>query len=129
MIYRYFPLPSHPHSRQAADLVAAAARIGKWEAVGNALFAKQQQWSQDGKVQEAADAVLTPAEQKKVNALLTDPGVKREIDRDLEMGRALPVQYTPTLLVTYRLRRYPLAGNGVLNYTLLKSFLDDLLKK
>jgi len=33
------------------------------------------------------------------------------------------------VLVTYRLRRYPVTGAGVMNYTLMKALLDDLLKK
>jgi protein-disulfide isomerase len=129
VIYRYFPLPGHPHSRQAAQLVAAAARVGKWQEAGDALFASQQTWSQNGKVQETVDAVLTPAEQKKVHALTSDPGVNAEIDHDLELGKAVPVPSTPTMVVMYKMRRYPISGNGIFNYALIKSFFDDLLKK
>ena len=129
LIYRYFPLPMHQHSRVAAEYVCAAAQIGKYQQAAEALFAHQAQWSADGKVAETVDDVLTASEQEKVRHLLKSPAVQNEIDHDVEEGRALPVQGTPTVLVTYRLRRYPLTGAGVLNYTLLKAFLDDLLKK
>lgn len=129
LIYRYFPLPMHQHSRAAAEYVCAAAQIGKYQEAATALFSHQEQWSVSGKVAETVDDVLTAPQQEKVRRLLKSPAVQDEINHDLEEGRALPVQGTPTVLVTYRLRRYPLTGAGVLNYTLLKAFLDDLLKK
>lgn len=129
LIYRYFPLSMHPHSRVAAEYVCAAAQIGKYQEAAEALFAHQAQWSMDGKVAETVDDVLTASQQEKVHHLLKSPAVQDEINHDIEEGRAVPVQGTPTVLVTYRLRRYPLTGAGVLNYTLLKAFLDDLLKK
>lgn len=129
LIYRYFPLPMHQHSRVAAEYVCAAAQIGKYRQAADTLFAHQMQWSADGKVAETVDDVLTASQQEKVQHLLKSSAVQDEINHDIEEGRALPVQGTPTVLVTYRLRRYPLTGAGVLNYTLLKAFLDDLLKK
>lgn len=129
LIYRYFPLPMHPHSRVAAEYVCAAAQIGKYQQAADALFAHQEQWSLNGKAAETVDDVLTASQQEKVQHLLKSAAVQDEINHDIEEGQALPVQGTPTVLVTYRLRRYPLTGAGVLNYTLLKAFLDDLLKK
>src|SRR5579863_3219102 len=31
LIYRYFPLEMHPYGRKAAEVVAAAAQLGKYE--------------------------------------------------------------------------------------------------
>ena len=129
VIYRYYPLAMHPHGRQAAELVCAAAQIGKYQEAADALFARQLQWSADGKVEQAVDNVLTAAEQKKVHDLVKSPAVQEQIQHDMQEGNGVPVQGTPALLVTYRLRRYPVNGAGVLNYTLLKALLDDLLKK
>ena len=129
VIYRYYPLAMHPHGREAAELVCAAAQIGKYQQVADNLFARQMQWSADGKVEQAADNVLTYEEQKKVHSLLKSPEVQGQIQHDMQEGAGVPVQGTPALLVTYRLRRYPVNGAGVLNYTLLKALLDDLLKK
>lgn len=129
LIYRYFPLTMHPHSRVAAEYVCAAAQIGKYQEAASALFAHQEQWAVSGKVAETVDDVLTASQQQQVQRLLKSSAVQDQINHDIAEGQALPVQGTPTVLVTYRLRRYPLTGAGVLNYTLLKAFLDDLLKK
>ncbi len=93
------------------------------------LFATQKTWSGDGKVEQMIDGLLTNAEQQKLRNLVKSPAVQDQINHDIEEGKAVPVQGTPTVLVTYRLRRYPMTGYGVLNYTLLKALLDDLLKK
>ena len=129
MIYRYYPLQMHQHSRQAAELVCAAAQFGKYVQASNALFANQETWSKDGRVAETLDPVLTPDERKKVRASLNDPAVQTEITHDVEEATLLQVTGTPTLLITYRTRRYPLSGPGVMQYELVKSFLESLLAK
>ncbi len=129
LVYRYFPLSGHLHGRQAAEVVCAAAQIGKYQEAADALFARQQQWSVDGKVEETVNNVLTAAQQQRVKSLLKAPAVQDEINHDLAEGAAVPVQSTPGMLVTYRLKRYPVSGAGVLNYSLVKALLDDLLKK
>jgi protein-disulfide isomerase len=128
LVYRYFPLPQHAYGRKAAELVCACAQIGKYEPAADILFAKQDDWSKDGKLDETLAAVLTPAERKKVAALINDPAVQGPIDRDLAEGRALPLQSTPTVLVTSGSRQYKIFGEGLFNYTLVKATLDDLLK-
>ena len=44
-VVRYFPLPSHPNSRQAAHAAEAAARQGEFEAMYQRLFETQTAWS------------------------------------------------------------------------------------
>jgi protein-disulfide isomerase len=129
LVYRYYPLPQHPYGRKAAELVCACAQIGKYEPAAEILFAKQTAWSQDGKLDETLAAVLTPAEHKKVVALVKDPSVQSPIEHDLAEGNALPVPSTPTVLVTYKSKRYPLFGQGIFNYNWIKATLDDLLKQ
>jgi protein-disulfide isomerase len=127
LIYRYFPLTGHAYSRVAASYACAAQRIGKYEQVANALFANQAAWSADGKVDETACRVLTADEAKKVRALVKDPGVAAEIEQDLVLGQKANVRQTPTMVVTHRLKQYPLSGFQ--NYDLLRRFLDELLAK
>jgi protein-disulfide isomerase len=127
LIYRYFPLQGHPFGMESAEFVCAASRIGKYDEVSNAIFAQQQVWSMNGKLEETVDSVLTPAEAKKVKALTHDPGVQAEIQRDLAEGRAIPVMSTPTLLVSYKQKRWPISG--ITDYSLLKSFLNGILSK
>jgi protein-disulfide isomerase len=129
LVYRYFPLPMHPYGRLAAEVACACAQFGKYGDAANRLFATQSAWANDGKVMETVGSVLTPAERSKLPTLLKQPVVQNQINRDLEKGRSLPVQSTPTLLLTYREKRYPLAGAGALNYNLVKVLLDDLLSR
>jgi protein-disulfide isomerase len=129
LVYRYFPLASHRYGRESAEWVCAAAQIGKYKPAADILFAKQSDWSADGRVEQTVESVLTPAEQKRVKMLLKAPAVQNQINKDVEQGRAEPVASTPTLVVTRGTRRYPLSGDGVFNYTLLKSFLDGILAK
>jgi protein-disulfide isomerase len=127
LVYREFPLPMHAYGRQAASYACAAARVGKYPEVANALFAKQAKWSADGKVDEAACSVLSPALAQKVRALTKDPGVEAEIQRDVQLGQAAGVNSTPTMIITHKMKRYPVSGS--LNYNLLRRLLDDLLAR
>ncbi len=127
LIQRNFPLPMHAYSRQAALYATAAERIGKYQQVADALFANQAAWSASGKVDETACSVLTPAEAKQVRALVSTPATVASIEQDIALGKKVRLDQTPTLIVTYRLKQYPLAG--AVNYSLLSRFLDDLLAK
>jgi protein-disulfide isomerase len=128
IVYRYFPLPQHTYGRKAAELACACAQLGKYEQAASALFANQLTWSVSGKLDETLAPVLTPAEQKKIVTLAKDPVVQSSIDHDLAEGRALPLQSTPTVLVTSGMRQYKLSGEGLFKYNLVKATLDDLLK-
>lgn len=130
LIYRYYPLEQiHPYGMKAAQLVCAAAHLGKYEQASNLLFAQQTVWAQNGKVEETLDNLFTAGQQKELHQLASSPACQAEIKHDMDEGKAIPVTGTPFLLVTYRLHRYPIGGAEPLNYTLLKSFLDDLVKK
>src|SRR5205823_6352875 len=78
LIFREYPLAQHAYSRPAANFATAAARVGKYQAVSDALFRNQVSWSTTGKVWEVVATVLTPDEQKKVQALANDPAVLAE---------------------------------------------------
>ena len=129
LIQRYFPLQGHPYGLLSAEFVCAAAHVGKFEQTSNILFAhaagvvrRTDTWSRP------SNTVLTPTEAKKVKSLVNDPGVQAQIQHDvLTRARPSPSTQTPTLLVTHAMRRYPIAG--LTDYGLLRSFLNDLLKK
>src|SRR5215468_3766888 len=94
LVYREFPLPGHNHSREAAAYACAAARVGKYEQVADALFQNQPSWSNDGKVFETVSTALTPAEQKKVQVLAKDPGIVNEVQQDVQEGQLAGVNQT-----------------------------------
>lgn len=129
MVFREFPLniPEHMYSRQAAALAVAAARIGRYQTVSDVLFRYQQAWIANGKYWETAAGVLTPEEQKKVQALVKDPAVMADVQRDVDRGMTVPIARTPTIVVTYKLRQQPWTQFG--DYSLFRGYIDGLLKK
>ena len=127
LVFREFPLTMHNHSREASAYACAAARIGKYQQVADVLFEKQPSWAADGKVYETVASVLTPAEQKKVQALAKDPTVMNEVQQDIQEGQLQRVNQTPTMVVERRGKKYPIGG--MINYDLLRRFLDDLANK
>ncbi len=129
LVYRYFPLPQHPYGRKTAELVCACAQFGKYEQAADVLFANQLSWSTSGKVEETVASVLTPAEMKKAAALMKNPEVAKLIDHDVQEGKALPVEFTPTLAITYKSKQFHLSGQGLFNYRWVEASLDGLLKQ
>jgi len=126
LVSHEFPLRMHQHSREAANYATAAARLGKYQAVADALFLAQAAWEVNGKVWDTVANVLTPEEAKKVQALAKDPSVLSEVQRDVDAGIAGGINQTPTMFVSRGTRRFPVTG--AVNYNLLRSMLDGLLK-
>jgi protein-disulfide isomerase len=126
VVSREYPLAMHQFSREAANYATAAARLGKYQDVADALFKNQPVWEVSGKVWDTVASVLTPAEAKKVQSLAKDPSVLSEVQRDVDAGKAAGINQTPTMIVTRGANRFPLAG--AVNYNLLRSLLDGLLK-
>jgi len=129
LIFREYPLaiPQHVYSRPAANLATAAARVGKYQAVNDALFKNQQSWSMTGKMWDFVTLVLTAEEQKKVQALSNDPSVLAEVQRDYDLAQKARLNQTPTMLITYKGKSTPWVYWD--DYNLFKSYVNDLLKK
>lgn len=129
LIFREFPLaiPDHVYARPAANFAVAAARVGKYQAVSDVLFKNQASLKVTGKIWETVATVLTPDEQKKVQALAKDPAVLAEVQRDYELGQKVRINSTPTVVVTYKLKQQPWSEWS--SYPLFKSYVDALLKK
>jgi protein-disulfide isomerase len=126
LVKREFPLSGqgHEHAREAAIDATAAARIGKYEQVADALFKNQAAWAIDGKVWQAVAGVLTAADQAKVQALTKEPGVVGEVETDYQSGVSGQISSTPTTIISFKGKRYPFSG--VPNYDLFRQFLDSL---
>jgi len=124
LIQRDFPLPMHAYAKTAACYACAAERVGKYEQVCDVLFSKQNEWENSGKVEEAACSVLTPAEAAKVKALAKDPSVAAEVEGDKTVGLSKGINGTPTMLISYNGKTYPV--NGPVSYAMLQRFLDSL---
>ena len=112
LVSREYPLPMHQYSREAANYATAAARIGKYEQVANALFLNQAAWEVSGKVWDTVANVLTPAEAKKVQSLAKDASVLSAVERDVDAGKAAAINQTPTMIVTRDTRRFRLPARS-----------------
>lgn len=127
LIHRDFPLPMHAYSRVAASYSRAAAHIGKCESVELALFQNQEKWEANGDVKGTVAAVLTPAEMKKVQELVDGKTLEALVDKDKQLGQAIPVTQTPTMVIHTRDgQSYPVVG--FVSYDVLKTLLDQLVK-
>jgi protein-disulfide isomerase len=126
-----FPLniPAHKLSREVAAYATAAARIGKYDVVADALFQKQPSWYTEAtnpiKFWDVIAAVLTPAEQKRVLALAKDPSVLAEVQNDVDLGTRLRVDSTPSFFLSQGIRRFSLPWQG-LTYPLFRSMVDGM---
>lgn len=126
LVHRDFPLPMHAYSRVAASYSRAACHIGKCEQVEQALFQNQEQWEANGDVKGTVASVLSPAEMKKVQALVDGKTLEPLIDRDKQLGQGYVVNQTPTSILHARNgQSFPVVG--FVNYDVLKTFLDQLV--
>ena len=129
LVFHEFTLtgPGHEHSKTASLYAAAAARVGKYQRVCDALFQAQSSWAISGKVWETVSPLLTPAEQKKVQALFQDAAIAAEVQHDYDLGVAAHVDRTPTLVMTRNGKQTP--WSSWTDYGLFKSMVDLLLSK
>jgi protein-disulfide isomerase len=131
IVQHEFPLniPAHKLSREVAAYATAAARIGKYDVVADALFQKQPSWYTEApnpiKFWDVIAGVLTPAEQKKVQALAKDPSVLAEVQSDVDLGNRLRVDSTPSFFLTHGMQRFSLPWQG-LSYPLFRSMVDGM---
>ena len=126
LIHRDFPLPMHAHSQVAAQYSRAAAQIGKFEPVEQALFENQEKWEQTGDVDGTVAAVLSSAEMTKVRALVKNGTTNALIQKDVALGKLYNVNQTPTTVFHAKGQTFPYAG--VMSYEILRNFLDQLGK-
>lgn len=104
-VVRYFPIPSHLNSMNAAVAAEAAAQQGQFEAMYNRLFETQAEWGeqQDSKAalfrSYAEDLGLDLAA---YDAAVADPATEARVAADFDAGRRLGVQGTPTVFVNDR---------------------------
>ncbi len=127
LVHRDFPLPAHKHARDAARWANAAAQIGKFEKVEEALYTRREAWENSGNIEAVVAAVLSPTELKKARALVQSGKLDAVIEKDVALGGTFKVQQTPTSIVTCRGLSYPIVG--VVSYPVLRQFFDNLLRQ
>ena len=96
------PQPGHQFSGEAARYAVAANRVGKYRTVADALFAAQSSWAMTGKVWEVVAPVLTPEEQKRVQALAKEQAIAEEVSWDTATGNRAGLISTPTVGINFQ---------------------------
>jgi len=150
LVHRDFPLPMHKYSYEAARWVNAAAKIGRYPEVEQALYDNQDSWAADGDIQKFVAASLSPADFKRVEKMMEAcpfeaSGVKpakfsqggqasrgcpfdAAIEQDKALGNTVPVSGTPTFRFYYKGKTYgPMSG--FVQWPILKQFLDQVMSQ
>ncbi|MGC5225094.1 DsbA family protein [Micromonospora sp. DT81.3] len=101
-VVRYFPLPGHFNSTNAAVAAEAAARQGKFEEMYHALFQSQSEWGEAG--ESRAELFRSFAEEIGLDMTtfdrdVADPETTARVQADFAEGQALGVSSTPTFFV------------------------------
>ena len=151
LIHRDFPLPMHKYGYEASRWLNASARVGKFADTEAALYDNQNSWAQDGNIGKYVAAAMSPADFKRVESAMRGCGfdapasmksasfvagqtggeacsVDSFIEADRALGNKIPVQSTPTYVITYKGNRLP-AGSGFVSWPILKQFFDSLLSQ
>jgi predicted DsbA family dithiol-disulfide isomerase len=63
----------------------------------------------------------------KIRAAIKDPHIDDEMNRDTALGMQARINQTPTMILHYKGKAYPIAGT--VSYTILSRFIDSLLKQ
>ena len=108
-IFRNFPLPMHDKSYDAAVAAEAAGMQGKFWDMHNQLFTNQKTWSADPNFREVwadyAQKIGLDVEKWK-NDMAGLPA-KSRVDADLQRGRGLNINTTPTVFIDDKQVPYP----------------------
>jgi len=147
LVHRDYPLIGFKYSGQAARWANACAEVGQFEAAEAALYDNQNAWGVDGNIGQFIAAAVPASDFKRVEVLMKgsampapqangalDPlaGIGHPcpfdsyIAQDIKLGYQIPVQGTPTFVITYKGHRFASPGGGV-SWPVLKQFFDSLL--
>jgi len=101
-VVRYFPLPGHFNSMNAAVAAEAAAQQGQFEAMYQRLFESQTQWGE----QQTSRAELFRSfaedlslDMAAYDAAVADPATQQRVEQDLNDGKYRDVSGTPTFFL------------------------------
>ncbi|HLV22002.1 MAG TPA: thioredoxin domain-containing protein [Polyangiaceae bacterium] len=95
-VFRQFPLSFHKDAQKAAEASLAAHEQGKFWEFHDQLFKNQQQLDLSSLEQHAKQAGLNVANFKKA---LDEDKYKSQVEKDMNLGKQVNVQGTPTMFV------------------------------
>ncbi|MFJ4046357.1 DsbA family protein [Microbacterium sp. NPDC089987] len=103
---RYFPLPGHVNSMDAALAVEAAAQQGEFEAMYQRLSETQAEWGEAAEPNPEAFRALAEEiglDMAAYDEAVADPATAERVRRDKSEGTFLGVEGTPTFFVDGRM--------------------------
>jgi hypothetical protein len=98
-VYKFMPLPMHPHGESAARAAIAAQAQGKFWEMHDKLFASRDHLEDSDILQYAASIGL---DLDRFRADVQSPATKARLDADRKLGDALNVKGTPTIFINGR---------------------------
>jgi len=126
LLHRDFPLPQHPYAKLAARYANAAGQAGQYDLAVNRLFETQSLWSVNGEIDMQLASILSPTVMRNVRDMVErDKRLDDAVAADQAMGANDRLHATPTLVIVWKGNRQTVSP--IPSYTLLKSYLDDLL--
>jgi protein-disulfide isomerase len=125
LVSREYFQPDRLVAWEAAKAATAAARIGKYEQVADALFSSQEIWTANGKLWETVSSVLTAEQQAAVQGFAKDLGVIADVNKDLEQAKTAGIRGTPIMHIRNGLKSTPFVG--VPEVKMFRRFLDGVL--
>jgi protein-disulfide isomerase len=108
--YRHFPLSFHPNARPAAEFSQCANEQGKFWEMHDAIYAQMDKMDPASLLGHAEDVGL---DSEKLQACLAAGRGAKQVDADLERGKALGVEGTPTLYINGRLFQGQPSGDAI----------------
>jgi protein-disulfide isomerase len=148
LVHHDYPLeiPGHENSSQAARWANVAAEFGQFEAVETALYTNQESWATSGDIAKYVSGAMSASDFRRIAKVMETcqapgprgrPGavdasphpcaIDTYIERDIAFANQIPVQATPTYVITYKGQRLP-PGSGFVSWPVLKQFFDSLLR-
>jgi protein-disulfide isomerase len=119
-VYKQFPLEQiHQNAMNAAKASVAAGNQGKFWEMHDELFKISKNLAMDEIRKKAEEIGL---DMKKFDADMASPETEKTVRADLDAGRTVDVQGTPTMFIN---------GKRVMNRSLegMKAMVDEELKK
>lgn len=104
LVFKQYPLPMHPKAREAAKAAIAADKQGKFWAMHDLLFEKQDTL-QAANLEDLAKQI--GLDMKRFKADMAAKTTEEKIDADLAEGRAAGVDSTPSIYVNDRRFVFP----------------------
>lgn len=128
IVYHEFPLAMHKYARDAARWSVATQKIGRkqWLAVVDALYTRQPEWSQSGKVEATVAEALSAEDYMNVKKILLKPEIDQTVAEDIVLGMKHKIESTPTFFVYSLGREQKVVGR--IQYPVLKAYFDRIVK-